>query len=370
MRCNRQAGLTIPLVALFMVVLIVMMALAIDLGVLYTARTSVQHAADAGALAGAFTYVTNPYLASPGPTATAAAIAAATQNKIFGVPVPQSEVTVTPNPPFVTVNITHIVPTFFAKVIGQNQATVAVTATAQGGTGTPGQAVGTTCLRPFWITRSSLGSCSSTPTPAQILTLHNSTGPSQWGFICEGGSCSCGGGTCNWSGGGASAIKAALSSCVNVNVNCGDPLTVETGDISAIANMQNNPPPPEFLGPNPDYFYGIADYALGGASGPISPTSQSVISVAVLDDCNGQTVPGPGGNQALNVNAFAYIFLGPSQGGAQQTITGNGNSKKNPLTLNGRLITFNSCGTGGPGGGSGGGSGNSGNYPVPVRLVQ
>ena len=38
--------MTLPLVALFIVVLFAFAALAIDLGILYTARTSAQHAAD------------------------------------------------------------------------------------------------------------------------------------------------------------------------------------------------------------------------------------------------------------------------------------------------------------------------------------
>jgi uncharacterized membrane protein len=42
--------------ALFIVVLFAFAALAVDAGVLYTARTSAQHAADAAALAGASTF--------------------------------------------------------------------------------------------------------------------------------------------------------------------------------------------------------------------------------------------------------------------------------------------------------------------------
>lgn len=349
MQRNRESGLTIPMAALFMVILIVMLALAVDVGVLYTARTSAQHAADAAALAGAFTYVTNPTASNPTGTATAAAMSAATQNKILGTLVPAAEVTVTPSPPYVTVSLTHIAPTAFAKVIGTNQATIKVTARAQGG----GQAVGTTCLRPFWILRSLLGSCSSPPTAGQALTLHNGTAASQWGFICEGGSC-------GLSGGGANAIMDAILSCQNVRIKCGDPVMVETGDISAIDHMH---PTPEFFGPNPDYFYGVGDYALGGPSGPRSATSDSVLTVAILDDCNGQTPPTSGGNQSMNVDAFGEIFIGPSASAAA-SITGNGNSSTNPLTINGNLVSFNGCGTGG------GGGTNTGAYAVPVRLVQ
>src|SRR5215468_2184327 len=89
----RERGLTIPMLALFIVVLIVMAALAVDLGLLYTARTSAQHAADAAALAGAFTFVTNPRANSS--DASSAAVASATENSILGTPVAPSEVQVT-----------------------------------------------------------------------------------------------------------------------------------------------------------------------------------------------------------------------------------------------------------------------------------
>ncbi len=46
-----ERGVTLPLTALFLVVLFVFAALAIDLGIAFTARTSAQHVADAAALA-------------------------------------------------------------------------------------------------------------------------------------------------------------------------------------------------------------------------------------------------------------------------------------------------------------------------------
>ena len=55
-----EKGMTLPLVAVFIVVLFAFAALAIDLGILYTARTSAQHAADAGALAGAAVFSNSP----------------------------------------------------------------------------------------------------------------------------------------------------------------------------------------------------------------------------------------------------------------------------------------------------------------------
>jgi Flp pilus assembly protein TadG len=340
---SRERGLTIPLLALFIVILIAMMGLAIDMGVLYTARTSAQHAADSAALAGAFTYG-DTTASNPNGSAKAAALSAATNNKILGAAVPASEVTVTTNPPYVTVSITHVEPTYFAKVIGQNQATITVSATAQALLNPEG----TSCLRPFWILRSALGGCSSTPAAGQAITLHNPTNPN-----CQGGSAPSQWGFINMNG-GASAIGSAIQTCQYVTVKCGDPMTAETGNISSINHLN---PTPEFFGSNPDYWYGPNDYALGGPNGPRSPNSESVIMVAVLDDCNGQTPPQQGANQTLNILAFSEIFV--------DGISGNGNGCNTPLTVNANLVRFNACGAG-----AGGAGGGIGSYGPKVMLVQ
>jgi uncharacterized membrane protein len=119
---NRERGMTVPMLALFIVVLIFMAALAVDMGLLYTARTSAQHAADPAALAGAFTFVTNPTASSS--DATSAALTSATENSILGTPVARSEVQVTEvltpsytQPGRVTVSVTRNINTAFARVI-------------------------------------------------------------------------------------------------------------------------------------------------------------------------------------------------------------------------------------------------------------
>jgi Flp pilus assembly protein TadG len=350
MRRRSESGLTIPLLALFMVVLIVMMALAIDVGVLYTARTSAQHAADSAALAGAFTYYTNSTAPNPNPngSASAAAVATATKNTILGTPVSQPEVTVNANQPFVTVTIARTIPTFFAKVVDQNQAQIKVTATAQAYDRTGG-AGGNACLRPFWVSNSQAGSCknplilpSGQVNPNINLAnypiqLHTADSPSQWGFVDEGS--------------GANAIKNAISSCQNITVKCGTPLTVETGDISAISK-----PVQDLIGqPNQDTFIAPGEYSTSG--GFMKPTSNSVIDIVILDDCNGQSKPGPGSQQTIDVAALGEVFV--------DNVTGSGNGK-NPLTLNAHLVNYATCGAGGGGPASGGSS-----YGVvPVRLVQ
>jgi Flp pilus assembly protein TadG len=343
---NRERGLTVPMLALFLVVLLVMAALAVDMGILYTARTSAQHAADAAALAGAFTFVTNPIASSI--DATSAALTSATENSILGTPVARSEVQVTQvltpsytQPGRVTVSITRNVNTAFARVIGANQEAVTVLATAEAST----LAGGTTCLRPFWITNSQNGSCTNplvlsngAPNPNINLSnypisMHDNASPSQWGFIDFGN--------------GANSINDSTASCQNVKITCSSPLTVETGNVTSIQNSLQN-----LIGqPQQDTFVAAGQYQ--SYAGTVSDTSKSVITIAILDDCNGQSVPTSGSNQIINVAAFGDVFI--------DNVDFNGSNK----TVNGHLVNYRSCGgIGNPG------SGGTGPYAIPVRLVQ
>src|SRR6185437_14620259 len=81
-RRRNQDGLTAVLVTLLLTGLCGAAAMAVDVGVLYSARTSAQSAADAAALAGAFTFL-KPANAQP-TTGTNAAIAMAKANSILG----------------------------------------------------------------------------------------------------------------------------------------------------------------------------------------------------------------------------------------------------------------------------------------------
>jgi Flp pilus assembly protein TadG len=196
--------MTLPLVALFIVVLFAFAALAIDLGILYTARTSAQHAADAGALAGAFVFANSP---NPAVTTVAnSAISTAIQNRILGQSLAAGDfgapMTASPCPPTnaasavcvdsprrrVTVYIartgTTAVSTFFARAIGWHSAGVATRATAEASS----QAGGSHCLKPFFIANTVLASSLTAgcgvppgspnpPTYAQAIFNPNVTDP-------------------------------------------------------------------------------------------------------------------------------------------------------------------------------------------------
>src|SRR5262245_61891278 len=92
-----QQGFVLVVVAGILVVLIGFVALGVDTGALYSARTSAQQVADAAALAGAFTFVNNPTAVDKAGTATSAAVQVATNNSIMGKAVVAADVTVTPD---------------------------------------------------------------------------------------------------------------------------------------------------------------------------------------------------------------------------------------------------------------------------------
>src|SRR3989454_12350746 len=90
---KKQEGFVLVLVAVVLVALIGFLALAVDVGVLYSARTSAQEVADAASLAGAFTFINDTK--SPQPqTASNNALQVALNNSILGQPVTAADVNV------------------------------------------------------------------------------------------------------------------------------------------------------------------------------------------------------------------------------------------------------------------------------------
>jgi hypothetical protein len=159
---QRERGQTIILVAVSIVSLLAMAALAIDVVTLYVARTEIQRAADAAALAGAkamadsgiTTLPTSPtvdpaFTASPNvqtlaqnmANAVIAAVLAAPSNQVAGIALSPGSPTFnfgtstpsTPiNNPHVTVSLQRTgLPTFFAHIWGRTAATVTASATAE-----------------------------------------------------------------------------------------------------------------------------------------------------------------------------------------------------------------------------------------------
>ncbi len=134
-----EKGATMVFVALVMLVLIGAAALAIDAGVLYTARTQCQNAADSGALAcGGHMLMFNTLNASVAAKASAKAVEYANYNKVLSTPVAinNGDVTVDLNTKRCRVCVPRTeargnpVPTYFAR-IWRNSVDVSACATAE-----------------------------------------------------------------------------------------------------------------------------------------------------------------------------------------------------------------------------------------------
>src|SRR5215831_18185338 len=90
---KKQDGFVLIVVAALLAALTGFLALAVDIGVLYSARTSAQEVADAASLAGAFTFINDTQ--SPQPqTASNHALQVALNNSILGQPVAAAGVNV------------------------------------------------------------------------------------------------------------------------------------------------------------------------------------------------------------------------------------------------------------------------------------
>lgn len=147
-----RSGAVLALVAVSLVALVSVIALAIDLGMLYAARGEAQRAADSAALAGASAFldinpVTKPVEAEA--EALARAMDYATRHNVMNFQIVDENVTpvITLNQEMVRVTIRReAIPLYFARVFGFGSAAVSATAVA---VASPEDAGRVPCVKPF-----------------------------------------------------------------------------------------------------------------------------------------------------------------------------------------------------------------------------
>jgi hypothetical protein len=366
----RTRGITIPMTAISIFALLAIAALAIDMGMLYTARTSAQHAADAAALAGAFTFMNT---AAPQPSsATTAAINTAAVNGILGqgVVISDADVQVDTANRRVTVTVPRTgvngVNTYFARAIGTQRVDVIARATAECGS----KGTGSRCLKPIYVPNTVLSdldpaaACAANPkqvifdaagnvTPWALALMgsqkkirpsnpENALEPSQF-FSLDFGA-------------GANTYRCTLGQCLSdcdvdtEVVRCGESFPLKTGDMVGPTTQGVG----DLTGPTPDQWVAVGQYRRD--DGNLYDTSPQLVVAPVWNNCVQNISPGYHGQQ-VKVVGFIQLFIDGMIGG------------KGGQGVGAHFVSPIACSTGGAGEAGDTGA-NTGPFGVPIRLVQ
>jgi hypothetical protein len=361
LRGNRKAGYVLVAVALTIVLLCGFAALAVDMGVLYSARTAAQRAADSAALAGAFTFVVQPFAPQPD-TARDHAIASALTNTVLDNPILVGDVTVQVDVPnrLVTVDITQARGTFFARALGRGQVNIAARGIAEASP----TATGSGCTKPWFVPNtivSALDTCDAcaqgqvllangevTPFAQGVLgqqfpikpnNPENALAPGQFYAIRMPDSQ------------GGNDYRTNIATCSPDFVYCQETYGVEPGNMigPTVQGVR------DLMGASPDTYVNLGQYR--HADGTLGDTSPQLIVSPIWDTCNmpgfcpaGQ-LPDNGANLQIPVIGYALIFLEGVQG-------------NNVIA---RLIWVTGCALAV---GAGPAPPETGPYSIPVRLVR
>ena len=361
---DKQSGMTLVMVAMCLVMFISLAALAIDLGILYSARTSAQHSADAAALAGAYTF-TNPAATQPDAARTAAKNIAA-KTSILGKPVAISDdnIAVNLNARLVTVQVPRTggdaIPLYFASIFGRASSEIAATATAE----CSKNAAGSRCLKPIYIPNTML----SALTPANACDAQELIFDANGGFTpfaqsqlgqqykirpTDPSSALASGQFFSLDfGAGANTYRCTLGTCLSncavdtAVVRCGQSFPLKTGDMVGPTKQGVG----DLLGDTPDAWVSLGKYE--HPDGRIYDTSHQLVLAPVWDNCSQKVSPGYKG-QHIKIIGFVQMFI-------------EGMENKDVVA---RLVNPLECSAGEEGQGSATGA-NTGPLGVPIRLVR
>ncbi len=335
---DNEGGYVLVTVAVLLFVLVAFMALAIDTGVLFGARTSSQGAADAAALAGAFTFVANPNSLQPD-TAILHAKQTAMSNKVLGTSIEDAQVDVqvvdvAPDPRRVTVTITRSEPTFLAKILNVDTVATEVRGVAEVGR----TSTGTKCMKPFFLpntifsTKVPCDACASSPPEllvsggavtafakgwfGQQITVKGNDkstrlAPGQFYAI-------------NVTGPGGDPYRDAISTCFQDFYVCRNTYGTLSGNKVGPTKQGVK----DLIGNPPDVYQSMGRYLR--PDGTIHDTSKSLVIAPIWDVCNfvdpatgisfcptGDFPSGSG--TSLQIVGFALLFIDGISGGGDVT---------------------------------------------------
>lgn len=354
---EKQKGFVLVIVAGVLIILIGFVALGVDTGALYSARTSAQEVADAAALAGAFTFINDPTAPQPA-TASNAATQVAINNSIMGKAVVATDVTVTPDVVNrkVTVTVTSTQPTYFAKAIMASSANISVTAVAEAAE----YSTGSSCAKPWFVPNSIFSGsvCGSECDPSQLLIDPSSKDVTSFGRSKIGtqftikpqnpsGALSPG----NFyavrfpGASGGADYRAEIGGCANAYLRCSESYSVEPGNMvgptkQGVGDLIGDPP--RFVWVAPARYKRISD-------NKVFDMSENVIVAPIWSACGSGFCPSGKVKGDLQIVGFGVFFL--------EGISGN--------DVLARLLNVSSCGAGGSGSETGGTV-----LSFPLRLVR
>jgi len=315
---QREGGFVLVVVALMLIVLLGFVALAVDTGVLYSARTDAQEVADAAAMAGAFTFTNTPSLPQPA-TATSYALGVATGSTVMGNAVNADDVTVTPDVANrrVSVSVKIRQSTYFAKAIGISYADVVATATAE----TARYSTGSACVKPWFLPNTALSggdACDNECDPAKLLIDPNTREVTAFGlskigqqfsakpqdpsealspgnfFVIEFPDSN-----------GADGYRDSIATCDSPYLRCGDRLSLKSGNMvgptkQGVEMLIGNPP--RFTWISPGQYSRVSD-------AKIFDLSENVVLVPIWSSCGSNFCPAAKVRGQVQIIGYAAIFL-------------------------------------------------------------
>jgi Flp pilus assembly protein TadG len=368
-----ESGYVLFTVAALLFVLAGFTALAVDMGTILSSRTQIQRAADAAALAGAFSFTINQNSSQPD-TAIIHATAIAQSNKVMGDSIAAGDIQVsvslpdsaTNTPAQVTVTITRTEPMLFAKVFNLTGITDKVTAVAEAGL----TATSAYCVKPFFVPNTIL----STKDPClaaaagEVLLSNNQTtsyAKSKFGTVQvtlkpSDPSQALSSGDfyeIDIDKGGGSAYSENISGCNSTQLICRHSYDVLTGSkmgptTQGVKDLIGQPPN--------DTFVSVGQYKNSNGTFDTSPAlvlAPITDLTAIPDFCpapvgtcsTGNCEQFPSGtNVSIEVTGFALVFLESATGG----------------NVIGRVVNAFPCGAAPPSGSD------VGSLAVPLRLVR
>ncbi len=326
-RHSRNDGYVVITVALLLAVLLGFAALAVDVGLMYSARSAAQRAADSAALAGAYSFVTS-YGPQPDTAETHARNTALT-NTIMADPIVAGDVSVNVDVPNrrVTVGITQPRGTYFGRALGWDSATIAVQAVAEASP----FALGASCVKPWFLPNtifSTTGVCGEAGACATGQVIIKSDGSINQALLDERAgtafilkpsnpqnALSPGQFYCMRIGDstGGNDYRTNIGTCSPQAIQCQKVYPVEPGNMIGPTAQGVR----DLIGDSPDTW--IARGVYGHADGsPNSNTSRSLVVAPIWDICalsilcdeSGDfRLPDHGANVQIPVVGFALLFI-------------------------------------------------------------